>query len=289
MRRSMTVGLALVLVLALGVTAVFAQGPRGNQGWMAGGWGAGANLEAIAEALGMDEAALLDALQDGQTVAEIAEAQGVALEDVIAALTADVAADLAAAVEAGDLSQAQADARLALHAANLEEFLNNQTFAGRFGRFDGMPMLGMRFMAGGNMLDSVAEALGLDADDLIAALQDGQSVADVAEAQGVALEDVSAALLAEASATLAEAVEAGDISQAEADAHLVLMQSHLEAMLTSALPMFSGRMFGGGMFGGMMMRGFDDGDFGRGMMGRDNMPGRGMMDRMPRGGMRGGF
>lgn len=275
MRKTIAVSLALVALLAFGAVTVFAQGPRGGNDTMpfAGGRGVGtASVDDIADALGVDADDLLEALQDGQTVADIAAEQGVALEDLIATLVADAAEDLAASVADGDLTQAQADAQIALLEANLEARFTTEMFSNRPDRTGIMPMIGGARGITGDYLETVAETLGLESDALLEALQDGQSVADIAEEQGVALEDVTAAIVANAAETLAESVADEDITQEEADAYLVLLESHIETMLDNAHPMagFAGEYMDGGR-GGMMSQQFG---------------GRG---QMPQGGMRGGF
>ena len=65
-------------------------------------------------------------------------------------------------------------------------------------------------------LATVAEVLGIEADDLRTELQDGATVADVAEANGVDVDDVVDALIANVEERLAEKVEAGDITEEEA-------------------------------------------------------------------------
>ncbi|GAB4576384.1 MAG: hypothetical protein Kow0077_32490 [Anaerolineae bacterium] len=254
MRKVIVVGMVIAAVLALGVTAVYAQGP-GGKGGFPGGRGANPGIEhtIIAEALGLEPDALQEALQSGQTVAEIAEAQGVALEDVLVAVTADAAERLTAAVEAGTMTQEIADARLALLEAELDY------------RFTTAPLA----RAAANPLTTIAEALGMEATDLQAALQEGQTVAEIAEAQGVALEDVIAAVTADAAERLAAAVEAGQLTQAQADAQLALLAANLEAGFNGQMPAFGpGFAPRDGRFDGR-------GGFGPGMMGR-GMPGRGM-------------
>jgi hypothetical protein len=56
----------------------------------------------------------------------------------------------------------------------------------------------------GERLAVAAEALGISEEDLLAALQDGQSIAQVAEAEGVDVQAVVDALVTEATARLAE-------------------------------------------------------------------------------------
>ncbi len=63
----------------------------------------------------------------------------------------------------------------------------------------------------------IAEVLGLEAGELREALADGQSIADVAEAQGVAVDDVVDAIVTATEERVAEAVENGRIDQEKAD------------------------------------------------------------------------
>jgi hypothetical protein len=81
------------------------------------GFGRGMGLDAAAEAIGIEPAALREALGTGQTLAEVAEANGVAVGDVVAAMVADAQEHLAEAVADGRLTQEEADER----AAELEE------------------------------------------------------------------------------------------------------------------------------------------------------------------------
>jgi hypothetical protein len=67
----------------------------------------------VAKAIGISEADLQTALQGGQTVAAVAKAHNVDLQVVIDALVADGQAELDAAVKAGTITQAQADAEKA--------------------------------------------------------------------------------------------------------------------------------------------------------------------------------
>jgi hypothetical protein len=81
------------------------------------GPGRGAGMEAAAEALGMTTEELRTALRDGQTIAEIAEANGVDVQVVIDAMVAEAQEHLAEKVAAGEMTQEEADEKL----ANLEE------------------------------------------------------------------------------------------------------------------------------------------------------------------------
>ena len=86
-------------------------GGHGWHGWHGGG---GFDLSVAAETLGLGEDDLRTALEaDGASLASVAEDQGVAVEDVVAALTAEVKEHIADAVADGDLTQEQADERTA--------------------------------------------------------------------------------------------------------------------------------------------------------------------------------
>ena len=66
-------------------------------------------------------------------------------------------------------------------------------------------------------LSVAAGAIGISEDDLKTGLQSGQSMADVATANGVDPQKVIDALVADAQAKLAERVASGEITQAQAD------------------------------------------------------------------------
>jgi polyhydroxyalkanoate synthesis regulator phasin len=97
--------------------------------WRAGGpFGGFFAFEAAADAIGIDEEALRDALRDGQTIAEVAAANGVDAQTVIDAM-------VAAAQERVDEAMANADERL----ADLEERITdlvNEGWPDRPGRPD---------------------------------------------------------------------------------------------------------------------------------------------------------
>jgi hypothetical protein len=81
-------------------------GPGGRGGHGRGGW---VSPEATAKVIGITVDQLRTALQSGQTLAQIAEAHGVAKADLIKGLVEAAKTQLAADVEAGKLTQAQAD------------------------------------------------------------------------------------------------------------------------------------------------------------------------------------
>src|SRR5512145_1116793 len=115
--RKIGIGLLVLAALLVTVAVVGAQGPRGG---MMGGFGPEDSLLAIAaEQLGMEPTELVAELQAGKTIAELAEAQGVAVDTLVDAVLAAHSEWLTQAVTAGNLTQEQADARLALMKTNL--------------------------------------------------------------------------------------------------------------------------------------------------------------------------
>ena len=85
----------------------------------------------VAKALGITEAQLTTALQGGQTVAQVAQAKGVAVQTVIDALVADDMSELSAQVTAGRISQAQADAKKAEVTQRATHQVNGTLMGGR--------------------------------------------------------------------------------------------------------------------------------------------------------------
>lgn len=124
-----TAALAIALV-AVAVNVAFAQTPtppdtkpgygprsvgggrtmlRGVMGNLQPGWMHTAMLNAFAEALDLDRAVLEERLAAGETMRNIALAEGLTLDEFFAVQAEARAAALGQAVEAGTLTQAQAD------------------------------------------------------------------------------------------------------------------------------------------------------------------------------------
>ena len=116
----------------------------------------------------------------------------------------------------------------------------------------GMGGYGMRGNGyAGSMPTLLAEALGMTAEELYAAQTDGQTVAEIAAAQGVELADVVAAVVAPRAERLAEAVAGGSLTQEQADAMLEAMTEQMTLRFENAGVGYNGGcgMGGGGRFG----------------------------------------
>ncbi|MGH9032661.1 MAG: hypothetical protein ACRDY4_12860 [Acidimicrobiia bacterium] len=86
---------------------------EGERGPCRGPHGRGRHLEVAAEAIGIEVDALREALREGQTMAEVAQANGVEVQAVVDALVADATARIDEAVANGRLTQEEADEKKA--------------------------------------------------------------------------------------------------------------------------------------------------------------------------------
>jgi hypothetical protein len=84
------------------------------------------HLEAAASYLGMTEASLASALEDGKTLAQVARDRGKSVDALVNALVDAERADLAAAVQAGRLTDAQRDAMLSGLKERITRLVNGQ-------------------------------------------------------------------------------------------------------------------------------------------------------------------
>ena len=162
----------------------------------------------------------------GQHDQELAEALGVSVEKLQAAQDKVAAAGLAQAVKDGRLTQEQADLMTA--GRKLAATVDREAIA--------------------------AQVLGLSKDELTKALEEGKTLRELAAAADLDHDALQEKMQAAMDAAVADAVKAGTITQAQAD----------------ALKEAKGRMGPGGPLGG---RGFGRGHgFGRGGFGRGEMP-----------------
>ena len=92
--------------------------------------------------------------------------------------------------------------------------------------------------------ENLAKVLGLSVSELETQVRSGKSLADIAKAQNVDIQKVKDALVADFTAHLDEEVKAGEHTQAEADAKLVLFKGRLDDMVNRSMPA-GGRHMGG--------------------------------------------
>ena len=148
----------------------------------------GAHLETVAEVIGVSVDELRAALVDGRSIAEVAEANGVDRQAVVDALVEE------------------ATARLDELEAALPDRMSD--LVDREGWGDGA-RAGLHLAA--ESLGVAADVIGISEADLLAALRDGATLAEVAEARSVDPQAVVEALVAAATEAIDAAVEAGDL------------------------------------------------------------------------------
>jgi predicted DNA-binding protein (UPF0251 family) len=133
----MAISLGLAALLVFSFTAVvFADDPPGESDvspdYCGQGWGAqygflAANHEAVGELLGLTPEEIHALRYEGKSLAEIAAAQGVSEDELVAAILAARQEVVQQRVEAGTLTQEQADQMLGVMAQNLHQAVNRTT------------------------------------------------------------------------------------------------------------------------------------------------------------------
>lgn len=98
-------------------------------------------------------------------------------------------------------------------------------------------------------MEAAATVLGLEPEELLSELNDGKTLAEVAEEQGMAVDEFAAALLAQAQQDLDALVAEGKLTQDEADAIYERLEENID-LIVSALPHSHGPCPRGAFFGG---------------------------------------
>jgi hypothetical protein len=187
--------------------------------------GIGDSLTAAAKYLGLSESDLRSKLNDGQSLADVAKAQGKDLTGLKQAIVDTAKADLDKAVADKNLTQSQADAVLTRLKSGIDDLVDGQLRFHGPGRFE-KPFIG------GN-LDGAAKYLGLSASDLKTKLRDGQSLADVAKAQGKDVAGLQQAIVDATKADLDKAVADKKLTQSQADDILAGVKDHVADMVNA--------------------------------------------------------
>jgi hypothetical protein len=197
--------------------------------------GGGDDLAAAATYLGISQADLLTELRAGKTLAQIGGAtSGKTVAGLIDALVTAEKAELAAAVTAGEITQAQADqmtATLTAHAtAEANGTRPDHGPGGPGGHGHGGP-------GGGDELTVAATYLGITEAALTTQLEAGKTLAQVATAtSGKSTAGLIDALVAAEKVEIAAAVTAGTITQAQADQITPTLTARLTALVNGTRP-----------------------------------------------------
>ena len=107
------------------VSAALVADHQAHEGDHGKGGPGGPRAEVLAQALGMTTDELHTALESGKTIAQVASDQGVDVQVVIDALTAELNNHIADEVASGELTQEEADAKLADLSTRITDMVNN--------------------------------------------------------------------------------------------------------------------------------------------------------------------
>ncbi|HEU5362089.1 MAG TPA: hypothetical protein VFU56_02050 [Gaiellaceae bacterium] len=187
-------------------------------------------LASAATYLGISRSDLLTQLRSGKTLAQVAAAtSGKSAAGLVDALVADAKAQLAQAVTDGRLTQAQAD--------RIEQDLKQRITdrVNRTGPGPGGP--GDRHHGPGDALAAAATYLGSSQSDLMAQLRTGKTLGEIADAtSGKSKAGLVAALVAQEKSELAQAVQDGRLTQAQADAMATDIEDRVTHLVDGDFP-----------------------------------------------------
>jgi len=195
------------------------RGPGGHRG-MRGGPG---RLDQVADILGIDDPqVIVDALEAGETLADVAAANGSSGEALGADLVADLSEKLAEAVADERIDQARADEILGNAEEKITELVNSTQEEIQAAReAERAERQAGREARRIERQENVAAVVGIPFEDIQAALQEGETtLAQIAAEQGVDLDTLVDGLVAPAAVDLADKVADGALTQEEADERL---------------------------------------------------------------------
>lgn len=218
--KQLIVSAALAASLALGIGVALAQddstpnapaeqhgfrGPRGDRGFfqnrpfrdqMQGRLPDLRSLELAEEYTGLTLAEMRDALQNGQTLADLITANGQSVDAFIAAVMENVNARIDTAVENGPITAERAEELKATAQERITAWVNGEP---------------------GPLAALLEEYTGLELPELREAHQNGHTLADLITANGQSVDDFIAAVMEPVSARIDMAVENGRITAERAE------------------------------------------------------------------------
>ncbi|MEQ8676834.1 MAG: hypothetical protein RLP44_32905 [Aggregatilineales bacterium] len=176
----------------------------------------------VVEQLGLTVEDVTAQMRDGATLSEIIEANGGNVDEIVAGVMAQITERLNEATEE----------RLAQVEEHLTAILNGEITFPRGDRPD-RPNIGV---VGRQVIAIIATETGLEAQDIVAQVRDGATLAEVIEANGGSVDNVIQTALANITERLAEQVAEGNITQEQADQRLERAQTALENLLNGVRP-----------------------------------------------------
>lgn len=190
-------------------------------------------LTVVSEATGLSNQEILQQIRDGSTLAEVVEGTDADLATVIADVTTALTERIEAAVAEERITQDRADEMIANLPDRVDTIFNTvPDFEGRGG--------GIRDRAGNLtqliVLDAVMEATDLGLLDITTQLRDGATLADIVTDNGGDVETVIADVVASVTEEINARVDAGTLTQAQADTLLENLEERLTDRFNGELP-----------------------------------------------------
>jgi len=181
--------------------------------------GHGPKLDAAAQALGLSVDDLRTRLREGNTIAQVAQAQGVDVQTVIDTMVAAANARIDQEVQAGNLTAEEANERKANLPERITRLVN-----------EGKPQGGGP-RGRGPKLEAAAEALGLSEEDLREQVRGGKTLAQVAEERNVDKQRVIDAMVAAATERIDQKVQEGDLTAEEANGRKAELEERITTLV----------------------------------------------------------
>lgn len=197
----------------------------------------GGIVEIVVEQTGLTPQELFEQLGEDGTLSDVIEANGGDVQAVIDAALTDAQTRIEEAVANGDITQEEADERLAALEERVTEAVNMTPEARQDGR---QGQRQDRREGRDNPLNGVVrdtlESAGITADDLEAAREAGLGLVELLEQNGVDVNAFVADVLAEVQSSLNEAVANGTITQEQADEAYARFEQRLNDKINGETP-----------------------------------------------------
>ncbi len=171
-----------------------------------------------AEAAGMDDDALWDALMNGSSIAELITANGGDPAALVERIAADETAWINSLVEAGEITEEEAADWTVDLTADIQEFVDDSSWA---------------LWEGIDWFTVAAETIGVDED----ALWEADSIAAIAQAQDIRPQTVIDAIAAAETAWINELTAAGELTEEEAADWISFLNEDITAFVEESWDM----------------------------------------------------
>jgi len=145
-------------------------------------------VQVVADSLGMERVDVVGLMKDGQTLAQIIEANDGNVEGIVETLIRPLREKLQEKVDNADIDQDQMYQHLAQAKERITKVLNTEHTDGRNGHHS----------RPGHIVQVVADALGMEPGDVVGLMKQGQTLAQIIEANDGNVEEIVDTLMAQA-------------------------------------------------------------------------------------------